>query len=230
MRIHWLQHVPFEGIGSIADWIKRKGHWASFTKLYENENYPEIEEIDWLIIMGGPMGVYDEDEYLWLKSEKIFLRKAIQKGKTLIGICLGAQLLADALGGDVYKNRYKEIGWFPVRFFKELDGPEVFPDDLTVFHWHGDTFRLPEGARLLASSRGCANQAFVWGERVFGFQFHLEITEKGAIELIKNCGEEIAAGNYIQPPLEMLSDESRFQHINRIMGSFLDSVEAKEYR
>ena len=213
----------------MSDWIKRKGHRASVTKLYEKEIYPEIEEIDCLIIMGGPMGVYDETEYPWLKSEKIFLQKAIQKDKILIGICLGAQLLADTLGGEVYKNRYKEIGWFPVRFFKESDEAEVFPGELTVFHWHGDTFRLPEGARLLASSRGCQNQAFVWEERVFGFQFHLEITEKGALELIKNCGGEIVAGDYIQPPLEMLSDESRFQNINRLMDSFLDSVEAKKY-
>ncbi|MFC1857883.1 type 1 glutamine amidotransferase [Thermodesulfobacteriota bacterium] len=227
MRIHWIQHVPFEGIGSIADWIKRKDHRVSFTKLYEKEIYPEIEEIDWLIIMGGPMGVHDKAEYPWLESEKIFLKEAIQKRKTLIGICLGAQLLADALGGEVYKNRYREIGWFPVGFFKELEGAEVFPDELTVFHWHGDTFRLPEGARLLASSQGCENQAFVWEERVFGFQFHLEITEKGAIELIKNCGEEIVAGDYIQPPLEILSDESRFQSINGLMDTFLDSIEAK---
>lgn len=220
MKIHFLQHVEFEGPGSIEDWINRKGHQISITRLYDNEKLPEIKEIEWLIIMG----VYDENRYPWLQIEKKFIKKAIQNGKVLIGICLGAQLIADALGAKVYKNRYKEIGWYPIKFSRnagKLKPFDFFPDKLVVFHWHGDTFDLPEGSTLLATSDACENQAFVFNNRVFGFQFHLEVTEEGACELIKYCGHEITGEKYMQLPEEILSDKSKFKKIKRIMDKFL---------
>ena len=112
MNIHCIQHVPFENPGSIGDWIKHKGYRLSTTRLYGGESLPDIDPIDWVIIMGGPMGIYDEDKYPWLKEEKVFIKNALDKGKVVIGICLGAQLIAGVLGAKIYKNRYREIGYF----------------------------------------------------------------------------------------------------------------------
>ncbi|MCK7557005.1 type 1 glutamine amidotransferase [Chitinophaga sedimenti] len=118
MNIHYFQHVPFEGLGCIADWIDRKGHQVSVTRWYAGDAPPPHDQTDWLIIMGGPMGVYDAAQYPWLETEKAYIREAIQQGKRVLGICLGAQLIAAALGAKVYPNREKEIGWFPVHFEK----------------------------------------------------------------------------------------------------------------
>lgn len=230
MRIHYFQHVPFEGLGSIADWIRRKKHALSGTRFFSNEKLPEIDPIDWLIVMGGPMGIYDIDPYPWLNAERKFIETAISRGKVVLGICLGAQLVADALGAKIYQNRHKEIGWFPVTFFPQEDPSgffDVFPEKLSVFHWHGDTFDLPPGASLIASSDACVNQAFTFNDQVFAFQFHLESTEESVRELIRHCGDEIKIGPYIQSSGEMLSEKSRFQDINKLMDSILESIESR---
>ncbi len=114
MKIHYFQHVPFENLASIEKFFNERECEISVTQFYEGENPPNIEDLDWLIIMGGPMSVHEEAQYPWLKTEKDFVRTAINKGKTVIGICLGAQILADVLGAKVYKNNRKEIGWFDV--------------------------------------------------------------------------------------------------------------------
>jgi len=111
LRIHYLQHVSFEGLGSIAEWVTSNGHELTSTQFFINSYLPEPADIDWLIIMGGPMGVYDEDKYEWLTAEKQFIKKAIDAGKTVIGICLGAQLIAKVLGAKVYPNQKRAIGW-----------------------------------------------------------------------------------------------------------------------
>src|SRR2546428_2396131 len=118
MNIHYFQHVPFEGLGCIEDWANRKSHVLSSTRFFEKHTLSDLKTIDWLIVMGGPMGVYDESEYLWLKEEKEFIKKAIDANKVVIGICLGSQLIAEVLGAKVYKNKFTEIGWFPVEVFE----------------------------------------------------------------------------------------------------------------
>src|SRR5665213_1473810 len=114
LRIHYFQHVHFEGPGNIEEWCNKHGHSLTATKFYEDFKLPSLTDIDWLVIMGGPMSVNDEEEITWLAAEKQFIQKAIQAEKTIIGICLGAQLLADVMGSKVYQNTYKEIGWFPI--------------------------------------------------------------------------------------------------------------------
>jgi len=138
MKLHWLQHVPFEGLGIIEEWAETNSFEFSCTRLHADEQLPRIGSFDWLVVMGGPMGIYDHEEHPWLVAEKRFIKNAIDAGKTVLGICLGAQLIADVLGAKVYAGPQKEIGWFPIR--RAEGAPEIIPEELTAFHWHGDTF------------------------------------------------------------------------------------------
>ncbi|MFZ3157950.1 MAG: gamma-glutamyl-gamma-aminobutyrate hydrolase family protein, partial [Smithella sp.] len=179
MRAHYLQHVEFEGLGSIASWLEADGYEITNTRLFESAKFPNLKEIDLLVVMGGPMSVNDEDDFPWLVSEKQFIREAINSGKPVLGICLGAQLIASAAGAKVYSNPVKEIGWFPIYGISSQDVSIFsFPPSVKVFHWHGETFDLPSGAIRLAKSDGCENQAFQIGKPVIGLQFHLETTPK----------------------------------------------------
>lgn len=227
MNVHYFQHVPFEGLGSIEQWMKAKSARISSTKFYEDTSLPKICDIDWLIIMGGPMSVNDEQTYPWLRAEKKFITDAIANGKIVLGICLGAQLIASALGAKVYPNRNREIGWFPIESLaqeKNTSLKNIFPSHMEVFHWHGETFDLPTNAVRFASSEGCDNQAFCIGECVFGLQFHLEVTPHTVKSLTEHCQNDLGPERYIQSAAEMLSVPSRFQRINTAMDNLLDHL------
>lgn len=201
LRIHYFQHVAFEGLGCIEAWAFEKDHTLTATKFYENHQLPKIVDIDWLIIMGGPMSVHDEDKHRWLINEKAFIKQAIEAGKTVIGICLEAQLIADVLGANVYPNRYKEIGWFDVTKTTQGKAKELLKameSSFTVFHWHGDTFDLPEGAEHLLQSEACANQAFLYKDNVLGIQAHFEATKETLNEMITHGRHELIPDQYIQ--------------------------------
>jgi GMP synthase-like glutamine amidotransferase len=175
--------------------------------------------------MGGPMSVNDEQTYPWLQAEKKFIAEAIDNGKIVFGVCLGAQLIASSLGAKVFPNRNREIGWFPVERVaskENVDLKNILPDRMEVFHWHGETFDLPAHAVHLARSEGCDNQAFSIGERVLGLQFHLEATPLSVRLLTEKCKNDLVAGRYIQSATEMLSAPSRFQCINEVMDRLLD--------
>ena len=225
MHIHCLQHVPFEGPAAIAVWAANAGHSFSATPLYEQADLPRQDDFDWLVVMGGPMGVYDESAFPWLATEKVFLREAIAAGKTVIGVCLGAQLLADALGGRVYRGREKEIGWFSIELTETARASHLFgflPSRFEVFHWHGDTFEIPQGAVRLARSEGCDNQAFLYEERVLGLQFHLESTPQSVGAIVANCADELVGGPYIQSAEQMLDGGSDyFQRNNQALFGIL---------
>lgn len=231
MRIHVFQHVPFEGPASIGEWAAANGHALSTTHLYLDETPPPLDDIDWLVIMGGPMSIHDENLHPWLVVEKAFIREAITGGKTVIGVCLGAQHIAHALGARVYRGRHKEIGWLPVKQTEPESDSDVFahlPQEFTVYQWHGETFDLPDGAIRLASSEVCENQAFLYDNRVLGLQFHLESTEESVQLLIEKCGNELAESPYIQPADTMLANGSRhFATINRAMTGILDWLAAR---
>ena len=177
MRVHVLQHVDFEDAAGIADWAADRGHALAATRLHAGEPLPGPGEFDFLVVMGGPMNVYEHVEHPWLEQEKAFLRRAVEAEKAVLGVCLGAQLLADVLGGAVRQGVHKEIGWLPVRGTAEAFGHGLFrdfPAEYAAFHWHGDTFSIPPGAVRVAESAACPNQAFALGGRVVGLQFHLE--------------------------------------------------------
>jgi GMP synthase-like glutamine amidotransferase len=178
--------------------------------------------------MGGPMGVYDEDKYSWLNSEKEFIKNAIQSDKTVLGVCLGAQLIASSLGAKVYPNAQKEIGWFPISTATADHLLSENSDPFPVFHWHGDTFDLPANAIRIASSEACLNQAFLFSEKIIGLQFHFEVTKKSLQNMIIFCGDELVAGRYIQSADELLSKKHFVSEINERMYHLLNGLESKE--
>jgi GMP synthase-like glutamine amidotransferase len=226
MRAHYLQHVPFEGLGSIETWLSNAGYEITSTRLFESDGLPEIEEVDLLVIMGGPMSVNDEVDYPWLVEEKSFIKKAIDAGKPVLGICLGAQLIAGSLGAEVLPNAEKEIGWFPVRSV-DADNHSVFrfPKQTDVFHWHGETFTLPPGAIRIAQSKACDNQAFQIGANVIGLQFHLETTPVSAQAIVENCRDELVDGDYIQTETDILSaPQAAYSAINTLMEDVLEYI------
>jgi GMP synthase-like glutamine amidotransferase len=230
MRIHSLEHEPFEGLANIEVWAKKKGHSITRTLLFKNEELPGIDEFDWLFIMGGSMNIYEEEKYPWLASEKNFIVEAIASKKIVLGVCLGSQLIADVLGGKVSKNIYKEIGWFPVTLTKEARNSSIFrslPQEFTAFHWHGDTFSIPSGALRIAKSKGCANQAFEYG-RTIGLQFHLEYSRESIHLMFKNCMDDITEGKYVQKPDEIVSQINNVHEMKEILNTLLDNME-REY-
>ena len=229
MKIHYFQHVPFEGLGNIEDWIKSKGHSIFSTRFYNHDALPKLDDIDWLIIMGGPMGAYEENIYPWLSAEKKFIGQAINRGINVLGICLGAQLIASVLGAKVYPNEHKEIGWFPINITKDGRTSALFtgiPSELIAFHWHGDTFDLPNGANHLAESVVCRNQAFSYKNHVLALQFHLDLKKRNVEELIKNCGNELIMAPYIQSAENMLEQNNQFITIENHMRQIMDNLES----
>ena len=229
MNIHYIKHVPFEGLGFMEGYFHAKGDLLTSTKLYEDSYiFPSVEDIDWLIVVGGPMGVYDTSDYPWLIQEKTFIKSMIDSGKIVFGVCLGAQLIADVLGAKVYKNKYREIGWFPITRSNEATKSRlgtIIPETINTFHWHGDTFDLPENAVLLASSEACNNQAYSIDDRIFGFQFHFEATSDSVKALIVNCANELDGSKYVQSSENILSNNDNFDKINLVMEAILNKLE-----
>jgi GMP synthase-like glutamine amidotransferase len=223
LRAHYLQHVPFEGPGSIEPRLKEAGYEVTNTQFFASAELPDLNPIDLLVVMGGPMSVNDEDAFPWITREKIFIRDAIESGKRVLGICLGAQLIASALGAEVYHNPAKEIGWFPIAGIAANDGTAFsFPPEMKVFHWHGETFDLPPKAVLLARSQGCEHQAFQIGSSVIGLQFHLESTPESVRELVARCRDELIPSRFVQTEASILSAlPEDYLSINRMMGDIL---------
>jgi GMP synthase (glutamine-hydrolysing) len=229
MRIHYLQHVPFENLGNIEDWALSKRHQISDTQLYNNDPLPGPEEFDWLIVMGGPMNIYEEDRFPWLAREKTFIKDAIDANRIVLGVCLGAQLIASVLGAKIHKNQHPEIGWFDVRLTDTASRSRVFgrlPKRFTAFHWHGDTFDLPPGATWIAESDACRNQAFEYGGRVIGLQFHLDTTLESTRRLVEHCGDELVPGEYVQSEWELLADRrEHLANLRRCSEILLEGIE-----
>ena len=225
MNVHVLQHVPFEGLGSIASWLEAHRADVSYTRFFENPKLPLLTGLDLVIVLGGPMSVNDEAALPWLAPEKRFLREAIERGIPVLGVCLGAQLIASALGAPVCLNHQKEIGWFQIEATPVAKDVFRFPEKCTVFHWHGETFDLPSNAVRLARSAACENQAFQVGRKVIGLQFHLETTLESARSLIDNCKDELVAGPYVRTEGELReSPGAAYAEINSLMGKVLSYI------
>lgn len=228
MRIHCLQHVPFEGPAGIADWAARRGHTITTTHVYAGESLPAQTAFDWLVIMGGPMGVHDEADHPWLVPEKRFIGESIAAGKTLIGVCLGAQLIAGTLGARVSRNPEKEIGWFPIELTEAGRSSPLFgflPPVFQVYHWHGDTFELPPGAVHLARSTACAQQAFLYDGRVLGLQCHLESTPQSVADILRHCADELVPAAHVQTAERMLAaSEQDYAQLNAALSGILDRL------
>lgn len=228
MRLHWLQHAEFEELGCIAPALARAGHALQGTRLYAGEALPAVADFDALIVMGGPMNIHEHAAHPWLLAEKAFIADAIAAGKRVLGICLGAQLLADVLGAPVTRNAESEIGWFELAL-TDAGRRELllagFPERFTAFHWHGDTFAIPPGAENLMRSEACANQAFALrtagGAVIAAIQFHLEVTAADA--RVWFAHETPPPARYVQAPDAVLGALDHFADNNRLMLRLLDN-------
>lgn len=207
----------------MAPWLAERGAVVTYTRFFRDSALPPPDGLDLVIAMGGPMSVNDEDRLPWLVPEKRFLRGAIERGVRVIGICLGAQLIASAMGAPIRRNPHKEIGWFPVEAVPAAaPGVFRFPDRCTVFHWHGETFDLPPGAVRLAGSAACANQAFALGRTVLGLQFHLETTPDGARALLDHCRDDLTPGPFVQTEAELRNaPPPAYAQVNALMAEVL---------
>jgi GMP synthase-like glutamine amidotransferase len=201
MNVLIIKHVDIEGPGQIEDCLKEEKISHRILNLEQHGRFPKLNDLSHIVLLGGPMNVYEEDRYPFLKDEDLFIKEAIQRGKVVLGICLGAQLIAKALGAKVFKAPVKEIGWYDVSLTEKGSKDPFFsqfPTKFPVFQWHEDTFEIPKAAQLIATSTSVAHQAFRYGENVYALQFHLEVTEEMIKEWTKTYEEELKGS---QPPL-----------------------------
>jgi GMP synthase-like glutamine amidotransferase len=215
MKFVCAQHIIFEPPGNLIRWTDGRGDSLEVLKMFADYQIPSPKDFDGLFILGGPMSVNDEEQLAWLREEKDLVRAAIKADKPVLGICLGGQMIAEVLGAEVRPMGYREIGFFSIgltedagqnsKCFKEL------PPTFTAFHWHGERFSIPAGARHLAGSCACDNQAFEFGPAL-ALQFHLEMAPDYLSNMAVNCAAEIQAGGiHVQGVEEM-------QRIGRTLG------------
>ena len=222
MNLLIVQHVPFEGPAQILDWASSRGHSCQRHYAYNGGDFPSLDSFDALVLMGGPMSA--NDELPWLQQERRFVSDALAAGKQLLGICLGAQLIARVLDAEVRSHREREIGWFDVECVATNHWlTQHLPNSFTPLHWHGETFELPVGAVHLYRSACCNNQAFAIGRQVIGLQFHLELTEESAHRIGEECTSELAqGGDYVQSLYEITHDHQHFAAARGLLFELLD--------
>ena len=212
----------------MGSWLDSRDAELGYTRFYESAELPNVRGIDLVIIMGGPMNVSDETTHPWLVAEKKFVREAIDQRVAVLGVCLGAQLIADVMGARIFPNEFKEVGWWPI---EAVDGGEesfAFPERMMAFHWQGYTYDLPDGALRLARSEGCENQAFQLGKNVIGLQFHLEITMEMTELMIENCPDDFANERYVQSVDAMRKSTAvNANYANRLVFAMLDYLTIK---
>ena len=223
MNIAVLQHAAFEGPGEIATWAGRHGHSVRVHHLYRGDALPDLNDFDLLVIMGGEMNIYQYRDWPWLKPEASSSSPRWLRARRVVGICLGAQLIADTLGARVFQNAEHEIGWLPVTWTDKARAAfPGLPATSRVLHWHGDTFTLPEGAIRLASSEACAEQGFFIPGKCLALQFHMEVDSSLVKEFVDGQGEW-PAGPYVQIPETILSEASSHCDQNRqLLHGMLD--------
>ena len=221
-----LQHIECEDLGTIADAMSKRGIGYKYVRLFDGEPVPvETSRYTGIIILGGPMNVYEEDKYPYLKDEDILIKKAVRNDVPVLGICLGGQLIAKAAGARVHKGTKKEIGWYKLNLTEESRQDKVFnalPHELSVFQWHGDTFDIPEGATRLAGSELFPNQAYRIGSRIYGLQFHLEVTKEMINQWIAEYREELSTLDYINDGRIISDTPSYIDNLNRCASLFYD--------
>jgi GMP synthase-like glutamine amidotransferase len=233
-----LQHDPLEGPGNLAQLLERHQLAFRYIRVFQGEMPTEgWEEIRALVVLGGPMSVREEERYPFLRWEKAVIRTAIKQGLPILGICLGAQLIASAAGAEVYEGNIQEIGWYPISLTPEGQMDTLLgylPEKPTVFQWHSDGFDLPRGAQRLAGSLHYDNQAFRIGRYVYGLQFHLEVTPKMIERWMEERWKELAQVPYISPDKIRADTRSYCEALNyygeRFFSEFVRRISAFKAR
>lgn len=227
MNVLALKHFEFDDTMALEDWASCGGHQLRIVDPSRGLDEAWLEAMDLLVILGGPMSAYDDAKLEWLAHEKRFIKRTIELDKKILGICLGAQLLAELLGGSVYRHEVKEIGWHRItRTSERHPWLEGIPEEFHSFQWHGDTFVLPAGARRLAESDSCGQQAFAWGDRILGLQFHLETTPACIDQMLTRWTNELVAAPYVQDSTRIQSETSRSTTSFRMLHTILDRIAA----
>lgn len=223
-RLCVLQHADGEGLGSMHHWFADKGFEINTIRIDRGHPLPQLDSFDWLVLMGGPMGVYEEVQYPWLATEKQWLRQAIEADKKVLGVCLGAQLIASALDAAVYPNDSVEIGWHPI--YRTDSSASWLPEQARLLSWHGDRFDLPENAKAFASSEVTPYQGFSYGNRIWALQFHIE-AEAGTVEtFLEAGGGDLPQGELVQN-IEQLENTEHLAASAKIAAGLLDFMAAR---
>ena len=210
MKVTIIKHIDIEGPGTIGDCLDDKNIPYNVIDIFNGEPLPDsLSDVSSVIVLGGPMNVYEEDKYPFLKQEDEFLKEVIEKDLPTLGFCLGAQLIAKAKGARVKQNHQKEIGWFKVSLADNGSNDPLFQGfqrEFDVFQWHGDTFDIPDGAVKLAESELCPNQAFRIGSNIYGLQFHVEVTDEMIYQWIDAYRDEINSLKGLVDPDQIIAD------------------------
>ncbi|RTL51501.1 MAG: type 1 glutamine amidotransferase [Sphingobacteriales bacterium] len=210
MRVHFIQHVSFENPGSLLQWAKNMGHQIHITRVFNEEPFPEPDQYDMLIVMGGPMGIYQEKKFKWMTAEKTCIEQAIHAAKKVMGICLGSQLIASVLGAGVYAHVQQEIGWWPIFPSNPHPLSQILPQPLHCFHWHGDTFDLPAHAVSLFHSDACTQQGFIYQNHVLALQFHPEIEMHLLLQMLQHGKHELINAPFVQTEHAIIKQTEKF--------------------
>ncbi len=224
MKIHCFRHTELAVSDYLPTWAANHGHSWECTLVPSAKRLPRLSDLDCLIVLGGPMSVWHEDMHPWLRVEKQYLEKVITAGKLLLGICLGAQLLADVLGARTYTGLHQEIGWFPVETTTESRNTwlgNVLPSSFVTYLWHGDTYDLPNGAVHIARSAAFENQGFIWNHTM-ALQFHLEVRPAWVRLLAARDAHVLVPAPYIQSADKILGQPERlYRDNNTLMDALL---------
>ena len=231
LSVRVLQHAPHEGAGAIGAWAEARGHDVATLHAYRGDALPPVDGAELLVVLGGAYGVDDLPRLAWLRDELSLVERAVARGTPVLGVCLGAQLVAHALGAPVRRAAEREIGWLPVERVAPREAAPLlaaFPDRIDVFHWHGDEFDPPPGATCAFRSAACACQAFTWGDRVVAIQFHPEMTHAAARALAEHDAADLApGGRYVQDAAAMLADPARYERPWPALHATLDALAAR---
>jgi GMP synthase (glutamine-hydrolysing) len=231
VKLHFILHESFESPAAIENWAKTRGHETAHTRLYNGDLFPSVCDFDFLIIMGGPQSpttTIEECPHFDSQGEILFIKKAINENKILLGVCLGAQLIGEALGAKFEHSPNREIGVFPITLTE--DGKKdyiigAFPEVFDVGHWHGDMPGLTAESKILATSAGCPRQIVYYTPKIYGFQCHFEFTPEAIEEMIKNNSQELEDYKnlpYIETT-EQLKSHS-YKDMNSLLFEFLDKI------